>query len=57
MHIRKLEASNDSFPVLDDEFDKFSSIPAGEQMPRLHLCLCDDLSWEDQLNDGTELSV
>lgn len=49
--------SNDSFPVLDDEFDKFTSISDNEQGPLGKLYLCDVVSWEDQLNDGHELSM
>jgi len=54
MPICKQGAVNNSFPILDDEFDKFASIG---QMPFEGQHLGDDLSWEEQINDWHELSL
>lgn len=47
----------DSLPLLDEEFDKFDTIDTVDDHSAIHAHPSDDLGWEDQLDNGLEMSL
>ena len=47
-----------SFPVLDEEFDKFDALSQAVDHSAVEAVLLpDDLAWDDQLDNGEEMSL
>ena len=59
MHVYPIEGvSEDSWVILDEEFDKTESLlPTPEHHHSTPIILFDDLAWDDQLDSGTEMSL
>jgi hypothetical protein len=47
----------DPIPMLDEEFDKVEATPAADPAVVAHAPLYDDLAWDDQLDNGDEMSL
>ena len=51
-------AVSDNLPLLDEEFDKGESVPPpADHTAFAPVLLCDELAWDDQLDNGQEMSL
>lgn len=58
MHAHSLALSYGSIPLLDDEFDKGdNAAPMVEHTAVAPVVLGEDLAWDDQLDEGYEVSL
>lgn len=55
MHIQHDVIIHDTFPILDDEFDRIEAALPQEQLSPLFPV--DELAWDDQLDNGEEMSL
>jgi len=49
--------SNDSLPLLDEEFDIFDIEPALDDHSIMPMQMNDELAWDDQIDNGHEMSL